>query len=131
MSSFVKGRVPSAAELTGTWVGIGFVGHYVSLNCAGVKRSGKFEWVMIADGYAVEIDMIGSYSQKAAFKLDRKGNLALPVDFEGDEVPIYRCRLTPRKTLARFVGTPPNVDGVEFKKMPAANDEVFRDSSVR
>ena len=131
MSSFAKGRVPSAAELTGTWVAIGWVGSYVSLNCAGVKRGKKFEWVMLANGYSIEIDMIGSYSQKATSRVDRKGNLTLPVDFEGDELPVYRCRLTRRKTLACLVGTLPSIDGVEFKKMPAVEDEIFKGSAAQ
>ena len=130
-NSFAKGRIPSPVDLTGTWVAIGFLGASTSLNCTGVKRGQKFEWVMIAKRYSVEIDMIGSYSQKTAFKPDREGNLALAVDFEGDDIPIYRCRLTQRNTLACLIGAPPREDGVEFKKMPAAEDEIFRDSGAQ
>jgi hypothetical protein len=126
--SFNKGRVPPAHDVTGTWVAIGFLGHYVSLSCAGVKRGKKFEWVMLTNGYSVEIDMIGSYSQTTTFKPDGKGNLALAVDFEGDDIPVYRCRLTQRKTIACLVGTPPFEDGVEFKKVPVEENEIFKGS---
>jgi len=126
--SFNKGRVPSMATVTGTWVATGFLGHFVSLNCTGVKRSRKFEWVMLANRYSIEIDMIGSASQMTTFKPDGKGNLALAVDFEGDNTPIYRCRLTQRKTIACLVGSPPSVDGVEFKKMPVEENEIFKGS---
>jgi hypothetical protein len=126
--SFNKGRVPSADNVTGTWVAIGFVGHYVSLNCTGVKRGNKFEWVMIANGYSVEIDMIGTHSQRTTFKPGGKGSLVIAVDFEGDDTPVYRCRITPRKTIACLVGTPPSEDGVEFKKMPVAENDIFKSS---
>jgi hypothetical protein len=126
--SFNKGMVPSAADVTGTWAAIGFVGHDVSLNCTGVKRGNKLEWVMIANGYSVEIDMIGTHAQRATFKADGKRSLVVPVDFEGDDTPAYRCRLTRRKTIACLVGSPPFVDGVEFKKVPVEENEIFKGS---
>ena len=65
----------------------------------------------------VEMDIIGTYHQKALLKPDDHGSLSLPVDFEGDSIPVYRCRLTQRGTLACiFQGHGPGI-GVEFKKM--------------
>lgn len=124
--SFKKGRVPSADDVTGKWAVIGFVGHGVSLNCTGVKRAKKFEWVMIANGYSVEIDMIGVSPHTAAFKPDGKRSLALAVDFDGDDNADYRCRLTRRKTLACLIGTPPSEDGVEFKRVPVEENEISK-----
>jgi TonB family protein len=51
--SFNRGRIPSRAETTGSWVAICFFGDYnADLNCAGLLRATTFEEVMTADrGY--------------------------------------------------------------------------------
>src|SRR5262245_12990225 len=82
MDAFDKGRIPLPRELTGSWVAIGLLGDTPSLNCDGVKRGQKFEWVILANQYSVEMDIIGTYHQKATLKQDNGGSLALPVDFE-------------------------------------------------
>ncbi len=87
--SFAKGRIPLRREMTGSWVAIGYLGDTSSLNCDGVTRFQKFEWVILANQYSVEMDIIGTHHQKATFKQDNRGSLALPVDFEGDSTPPY------------------------------------------
>jgi hypothetical protein len=115
--SFTKGRTPSASEVSGTWVAIGFVGEQSSLNCNGVVRNKTFEWVMVANQYSIEIDMIGTHLQTTSLTPDNRGSASLEVDFEGDSLPVYRCRLTKRKTLACFLGEHAWTTGVEFKKI--------------
>jgi hypothetical protein len=119
-ASFKKGRLPKPDEMTGSWVAIGFVGDLLSLNCDGVKRASRFEWVIVADGYAVGMDIIGTSHQKTTLKPIDGGSLALRVDFGGDYPPTYRCRLTERMTLACIFpgrGRSATPVGVEFKKM--------------
>jgi hypothetical protein len=101
-ASFRKGRFPSAAQITGTWVEIGVVSEYPSnqyqtiphptiyrsLNCSGEKRGSKFEFVLVANGYSVELHAIGmTYPQKITTEPDHKGSIILPVDFAADEGP--------------------------------------------
>jgi hypothetical protein len=73
VASFNQGRFPLASQLTGTWVEIGDVSEYPgnqyqttphptifrSLNCSGEKRGNKFEFVLVANGYSVELHAIG------------------------------------------------------------------------
>lgn len=117
-ASFAQGQVPLASQLTGTWVEIGdiykdpAVGN--SLNCSGVRRGSKFEFVLVADGYSVALHAVGTYPQKVVMKPDRKGSVEFPVDFGADEgSERYRCRLTKRGTLACI----DPFTGEEFKKM--------------
>jgi hypothetical protein len=120
--SFAAGRLPSASEITGSWVLIGIWVHNGSgpdLNCNGITRGPKFEWVLVAKGYSVEVDAIGTNHQTTTFKPDNRGNLTFSVDFEGDYAPSFRCRMTQRNTLA-CLGSP-YYDGLEFKRMPANN----------
>jgi hypothetical protein len=60
-ASFEKGRFPSAADMRGTWVAIGFVynrrSDSPSLNCEGITRGPKFEFVIIVD------DRVLNYTQ--------------------------------------------------------------------
>jgi hypothetical protein len=116
--AFEKGRVPSVVELTRSWVAIGFVGDAPSLNCAGVTRAGRFEWVMVATEDSIEIDMIGAHPHRTPVVLDRGPELTLAVDFEADDLVEFRCRLTARGTLACLFGEQPWSRGVEFKKGP-------------
>jgi hypothetical protein len=73
---------------------------------------------MIANQYSIEIDMIGSHVQLRTLTPDDHASVALAVDFEGDSLPVYRCRLTNRGTLACLFGEPDWIRGVEFRKMP-------------
>ena len=50
--------------MTGSWVAIGFLGNAPSFNCNGVKRGPKFEWVIRANQYSVEMDIIGTTINK-------------------------------------------------------------------
>jgi len=115
--SFDKGRIPSALEITGSWVAIGLFGDFTSFNCSGVTRGPKFEWVLRVNQYSVDMDILGTHPQKTTLKSDNGGSLALPVDFEGDSMPIYKCRLTQRRTLACIFHGPGGTAGVEFKKV--------------
>ena len=118
--SFAAGRLPSPSDVTGSWALIGIWVHKDSrpdLNCNGVKRGRKFEWILVAHGYSVEVDSIGTKRQTTIFKPDHKGNLTFSIDLEGDYVPNFRCRLTQRNTLA-CLGSP-YYDAVEFKKISA------------
>jgi hypothetical protein len=127
MASFNKGRLPLATEVSGSWVAIGFVGDSTtipSLNCTGVKRGDKFEFVIVANRYSLELDAMGmTYFQTVIMKRDRRGSVQFPVDFAGDNVPVYRCRFTRRQTLACLVNI---YEGVEFKKMPVREDQIER-----
>ena len=114
---FNSGRVPSPAEVSGAWVAIGFLGEFSSVNCGGVMRDQTLEWVLVADRYSIEIDMIGAFLQMTSLTPDDRGSMVLPVDFQGDSVPVYRCRLTSRETLACLFGEPTLTRGVEFRKM--------------
>jgi hypothetical protein len=129
-ASFNKGRLPFATEVSGSWVAIGFVGdgwsaNNPSLNCTGVKRGKKFEFVMVANRYSIELDAIGmTYPQTVTMEPDHRGSLQFPVDFAGDHLPVYRCRLTQRQTLACLVAI--YGQGVEFKKMPVEEDQIYK-----
>jgi hypothetical protein len=124
---FNAARFPSPSEVNGNWAAIGFVyGHPYqknSLNCAGVKRGSKFEWVILANGYSIEVDAIGTYNQTTILKPDNKGSVTFSMDFEGDSTPVYRCRITDRGTLA-CLGSAYG-DGVEFKKMVVKQSERY------
>lgn len=116
--SFNIGRIPSPAEMTGSWMAIGFLDRTPSFNCDGVKRLAKLQWVMLAHGYAAETDMIGTQHQKTSMTPDDNGSLILSINFGGDTAPEYRCRLTDRMTLACiFQGRAAKPVGVEFKKI--------------
>ena len=117
-ASFDKGRMPSPLELSGSWVAIGFLDNAPSFNCNGVRRGPKFEWVIRANQYSVSMDIIGTTHQQRTLKADNDGSLALPVDFGGDGIPPYRCRLTDRKTLACILRARGGTTSVELKKMP-------------
>lgn len=136
-ASYRQGRFPLASEVTGTWVEIGAVSEfpanryqttphptiYRSLNCSGEVRGDKFEFVLVANGYSVELHAIGTYVQKVTMQPDHKGSLTFPVDFEADEGPdTYGCRLTRRNTLACLSGT---FGGVEFKKMAVKPKQIY------
>ena len=129
-TSFDKGRIPLATEVSGSWVAIGFVGNGLSannpsLNCSGVKRGTKFEFVLIADSYSVELDAIGMTNpQTVKMEPDHRGSVQFPVDFAGDSLPVYRCRLTQRRTLACLVAA--YAQGVEFKKLPVEEDQIYK-----
>src|ERR1051326_5285756 len=62
--AFDNGWIPSEAEMTGSWVAIGFFGNAPRFNCHGVKRGPKFEWVIRANQYSVEMDIIGTTINK-------------------------------------------------------------------
>jgi len=137
-TSFQKGRFPLASHITGTWVEIGTVSEfppnqyqtnphptiYKSLNCSGEKRGIKFEFVLVANGYSVELHAIGmTYPQKITMEPDHNGSVTFPVDFAADEGPdTYRCRLTQRDTLACLSGP---FSGMEFKRMTIKPEEIY------
>jgi hypothetical protein len=124
--SFNRGRLPSASEVSGTWVAISQFGDsFATLNCAGVKRNPQlpdFEEVIVPRGYSIELHIKGAIGETVTAKPDGKGSLLFPVDFQGDASPFYRCRLTERKTLACL--TDVYREGTEFKKMTVRKDEL-------
>ena len=115
-SSFSGGHLPSRSEVTGTWVLIGFWLHrdsHPDLNCAGIMRGQIFEWVMLAQGYSLRIDMAGT-SQTSAFELGRRQDLTVAMDLGGDNSPVLRCRLTNYDSLVCLGDT--YYSGLEFRK---------------
>jgi TonB family protein len=116
--SFAAGRIPSQSEVTGSLVLIGLWLHkdsVPSLNCDGITRGSKLEWTLLANGYSVQVDAVGTTHQTTTFKPDGAGNVTFSVDFGGDSSPSFRCRLTRRNTVA-CLGSP-YYDAVEFKKV--------------
>jgi hypothetical protein len=123
VSAFEGGQFPDASHLSGTWVAIGVVDSSPSLNCDGIMRGPVFEWVMVAAQDSIEIDMIGMPPQTWAVKTGPRESIAFPVDFGGDGLPEYRCRLTDQKTLACLSGQGEWVHGIEFRKMSVRQDQ--------
>jgi hypothetical protein len=129
VASFQEGRLPLVPELTGTWVEIGDTTEYdkssrPSLNCSGIKRGSKFEFVLIANGYSVELHAIGmTYPQKITME-PNMGSVEFPeVDFGGEgTLGTYRCRLTKRGTLACLISS---YGGAEFKKMAVEKEQIY------
>ena len=131
-ASFQSGRLPLASQVTGTWVEIGELSDYPlsppfrNMNCSGVMRDDIFEFVLVADGYTVELHAVGAYIEKVKMQPDGKGAVTFPVDFAADEGPdTYRCRLTKRGTLACLIR---EHDGAEFKKMKVAKSQIYEAS---
>lgn len=130
--AFQNGRLPSPSETTGSWVEIGDFSdrptpwpRFHDLNCSGLMRRSKFDFVLVAHGYSVELHVIDMYgSQTVAMEPDHKGSVEFPEVYFGGEGPVtnYRCRLTQRGTLAclwgRFAGT-------EFRKMVVEKTQIY------
>jgi len=130
MASFDRGRVPSPSEVSGTWVLVGLWLYRDSkpgLNCKGLNRGKKLEWVIVAQGYSIEFDSIGDGPQKTSLEPDRKGSLAFSVGFGGENSPVFRCRMSERRALVCSGST--YYQGVEFKKMVVEEDRIPRDTS--
>lgn len=135
-TAFQTGQLPLSSELTGTWVEIGWVvkdryhnSQNLSLNCSGLKRESKFEFVLVANGYSIELHAIGmTYPQKVIVQPNHEGSIEFPVDFAADEGPdSYRCRLTKRGTLVCLVDT---YEGEEFKKMTVEKEQIHEVTEV-
>ena len=124
-NAFNKGRIPSSSETTGSWVAIGsFVDYGFDLSCTGIKReSSKFEQVMLVNGYSVEMHVVGTIDQVRTMASDHAGSLMFPVDFGGDANPVYRCRISQRKTLMCLVDV--YRQGFEFKKASVSPDQIY------
>jgi hypothetical protein len=122
--AFNRGNVPSASEATGSWVSIGSFGQNNNdLNYTGLRRGNKFEEVILATGYSVEMHAIGAHDQTRRMEPDHAGSVIFPVDFGGDASPVYRCRVTTRDTLACLIDV--YRQGVEFKKMSFNADDIY------
>ena len=126
-ASFRQSKLPLVSQMTGTWVEIGDVWNDASensLNCSGIRRGSKFEFVMIADGYSVELHAVGMMPPvNLKMRLDHKGNVEVPVNFGADEGPdSNRCRLTNRDTLVCLVAA---YRGEEFKKLKVQSREIY------
>jgi hypothetical protein len=116
-NSFSGGHLPSRSEVTGSWVLIGswlYRDSHPDLNCAGIMRGKIFEWVMLAQGYSLGIDIAGT-NQTSAFELGRRQDLTVAMDLGGDTSPVIRCRLTPRHSLVCLGDT--YYSGLEFRKI--------------
>ena len=130
-NSFSGGHFPSRSEVTGSWVLIGFwlyKDSHPDLNCAGIRRGQIFEWVMLARGYSLGIDIAGT-SQSSAFERGRRQDLTVAMDLGGDASPTLRCRLTQRQNLVCLGDT--YYSGLEFQKIqvhcepPIPNSKAF------
>jgi len=133
-ASFQSGRFPLASQITGTWVEIGEISDFPSsspfrnLNCSGLTRGNNFEFVLVADGYSVDLHAVSGYPDKVTMQPDGKGAVTFPVDFAADEGPdIYRCRLTKRGTLACLIR---GYDGAEFRKMKVDKAQIYEGSDI-
>jgi len=138
---FDQGRVPSPAQLTGSWVTIGDFSlpsgpgfkEYDHIDCAGLKygderfglKTQTLREVLLVDGYSVEPRMVGNEwnrGDRQAFKRDGRRSITFGLRLGGDASAYYRCRLTQRGTLACLVE--PYYSGVEFMKMPVSTDQL-------
>lgn len=131
--AFRDGHLPSPSETTGDWVEIGDFSDrptpwpkFRYLNCSGLMRRNKFDFVLVANGYSVELHVIDMYGpQTVAMEPDHEGSVEFPEVYFGGEGPTsnYRCRLTQRGTLAclwgRFAGT-------EFKRMAVEKTQIYQ-----
>ena len=136
--AYTQGRVPSAVELTGSWVAIGdfFQTSGPSgkesdkVDCMGVRTydDGPFESVLLVNGYSVEPRIVANEwntGTRQAFKRDGpRRSVTFGLGFGGDASAYFRCRLTQKATLARL--EEPYYIGVEFRKMPVRPDRCDR-----
>ena len=125
--AFGGGRVPSPSEMTGSWVAISiFIGRDEStMDCSGLRRGKKlFEEVMVANGYSLEMHVVGVGEQKATMRRNSTRSLSFPFSFGGDAAPVLRCRLTKRNTLACLIDV--YRQAVEFKRISVQPDEIAR-----
>jgi hypothetical protein len=83
-----------------------------------------FEDVMLAKGYSLEMHVIGTLDQSPTMKREADGNVVFPFDFGGDASPVFRCRMTARKTLVCLIDV--YRQGVEFKRMPVQQSEIHK-----
>ena len=129
MASFARGRVPSPSEVSGTWVLVGlwlYTDSKPDLNCKGLHRGKKLEWVIVAKGYSIEFDSIGDGPQQTSLEPDRKRSLMFSVGFGGENSPVFRCRMSDRRALVCSGST--YYQGVEFKKMAVEEDRIPKDA---
>ena len=129
--SFAGARMPSIAELSGSWVAIGNFGaaynhgrEIASVECAGLRRGKTLEQVMLINGNFVEPRFVGAPMQMRTLTPDGRGSLEFPIDFGGDADPRFRCRLTATGTLACLVDV--YDEGVEFKRNSVLQEQLCR-----
>ena len=132
VSEFKKGRLPLAAEMSGNWVEIGSISEdpeaISGLNCSGEKQAGKLEFVIVAQGYFVQLHFVGALGDHdTEAKPDGQGGVEFSAlsasDFGGEgEAENYHCRLTKRETLVCLLG---KSMAQEFKKMAIAKDQIY------
>jgi hypothetical protein len=127
--AFSQGALPTAAQMTGTWVGIGFFGATETpelrvINCARNFRqdANAFESVLVAKGYSISVHNVGTVVQGPTVDISA-GTLTFPFDFGGDSHPVFRCRLTKRNTLACLIDV--YQQGIEFKRMTVKADSAL------
>ena len=116
-NSFFAGHLPARSEITGSWVLIGFwlyKDSHPDLNCAGITRGKILDWVMLAQGYSLMIDMAGT-NQTSTFEIGPRQDLTVALDLGGDSSPVLRCRITERQTLVCLGDS--YYSGLEFRKM--------------
>ena len=129
--SFAGARMPSVAEVSGSWVAIGNFGaaynhgrEIASVECAGLRRGKTLESVMLIKGNSVEPRFVGAPMQMRTLTPDGRGSLGFPIDFGGDANPSFRCRLTATGTLACLVDV--YDEGVEFKRNSVSQEQLCR-----
>jgi hypothetical protein len=78
---------------------------------------------MLANGYTVQMHVIGTHDQSPILTRNGAGSVTFPFDSGGDANPVYRCRVTTRRTLACLIDV--YRQGVEFKGMSVNADEIY------
>jgi hypothetical protein len=72
--AFEVAQFPAASALKGMWAKIGDLfkdePSYNTLNCSGIRRAGKFDFVIVADGYTASLQAVGTYSQRITMNSD-------------------------------------------------------------
>jgi hypothetical protein len=128
-AAFESGKLPTAADMEGWWVAVGMFGaaanhgrEIVRLDCAGITRDNLFEQAMRIDGNSVEPHFIGLSEVKTLTFSKENQSVNFPVDGGGDTVPIERCRLTSRRTLACLVDV--YGEATEYKQMLVTSAQV-------
>jgi hypothetical protein len=134
-AEFERAKLPSRPEITASWVAIGIFGaaeshgtEQVSLDCNGITQevTGKCELAMLVEGYSLEPHFVGSGTGRRPITpdADDTGSLSFWVDFGGDAIPYFRCRMTTRGTVACLVDE--YREGYEFKKMRVTRDKLYQ-----
>jgi hypothetical protein len=92
--AFDHSRVPTAAELNGTWAAVALIRFDAParLDCMGLRRNDVFEWAMSVDQLQAEIEVVNTPPQRWTMTVE-SGYAVLMVDVGGDLLWTDHCRL--------------------------------------